>query len=105
LANRLVPTRKLSLAFHILVIGAAAAAPLRGQQQSAQSTMTVSAYVQPSCIVRTAPAETGRVAVELTCAKNDLNRVRVGQGRLQVPRDSGTARTTVVSGSLVQIDF
>jgi hypothetical protein len=67
--------------------------------------MTVSAYVQPSCVVRTAPAETGRVAVELRCATRDLGRVRVAQSPLPVPKDSGTARTTVRKGSLVQIDF
>ena len=89
----------------MLVIGAAATAPLRGQKQSAHGTLTVSAHVQSSCVVRTAPAEAGRVAVELTCAKSDLSRVRVDHGPLQVRKDSGTARTTVVSGSVVQIDF
>jgi hypothetical protein len=89
----------------VLVIGAASTAPLRGQKQSAHSRLTVSAYVQSTCVVRTAPAEAGRVSVELTCAKSDLNRVRVDQGPLPVRKDSGTARTTVVSGSVVQIDF
>ena len=87
---------------------AAAAAPVLGQQQSAQSTLTVSAFVQPSCIVRTAPADAGRVSVELTCAKRDLGRVRVRQGQMRVtnePGGTGTARTTVKTGSLVQIDF
>jgi hypothetical protein len=61
--------------------------------------------VQPSCIVRTTPAETRRVAVELTCTKRDLERVRAAQGQLQIAKGPRTARTTVLNGSVVQIDF
>lgn len=83
----------------------AATAPLLAEQQS-QSTMTVSVVVQPACIIRTAPAEAGRVSVELTCARRDVERVRVDQRQIPIARESGTARTTVLSsGSLVQVDF
>jgi hypothetical protein len=60
--------------------------------------------VQPACAVRTRPADTGRTSLELKCAKGEIGRVRVAAAKLQVSKESGTARTTV-SGSLVEIDF
>jgi hypothetical protein len=91
----------------VFLTAAAMAATASAQEPTqASASLTVSAIVQPSCIVTSTLVSLGLASLEVTCHPSALMRARVNGGSLSAERGTpSTARVEVRNGSLLQIDF
>jgi len=97
----------------VVLVGSLAAAPLAAQQ-SARSSLGISATVQPSCAVDLSQSAGVRPSLQLRCGEADLRRVRISVGDVRqraahAPATGrGAGRTAIVAidtAAVVQIDF